>query len=171
MTKNHSKLLHYTFFDSTLGKLWITLHKKKLCGIYFHSSDLYYFQHKHKYTLKAIVKLPSVLERELTDYFKGKLKKFQYPICFLTGTAFQQKVWQVLTKIPYGRTKTYGEVAKAVKSPKAARAVGSANGSNQIPIVVPCHRVVASKSLGGYSEGLDIKKQLLQLESGIRFKV
>lgn len=163
--KNNTSLLEYAPFHSPLGELCIVLHEKKLCGIYFHFDDLVQFQQKHNYTLKAISKVPKALHQELSDYFKGKLKKFQYPICFLTGTAFQQKVWQVLTKIPYGRTQTYAWLAEAVKSPKAYRAAGSANGKNQIPIVVPCHRVVASTSLGGYAGGLEIKKKLLELES------
>ena len=83
----------------------------------------------------------------------------------LDGTPFQKKVWLALTKIPHGETRTYGEVAKSIGSPGAARAVGTACGANPLPILIPCHRVLAAGGkLGGYSGGLDIKKKLLACE-------
>jgi methylated-DNA-[protein]-cysteine S-methyltransferase len=83
----------------------------------------------------------------------------------LEGTEFQRKAWQAMRKIPFGETISYGEQARKVGKPKAYRAVGSANGKNPIPIIVPCHRVLASDgSLGGYSLGLSMKRRLLALE-------
>jgi methylated-DNA-[protein]-cysteine S-methyltransferase len=83
----------------------------------------------------------------------------------LEGTEFQRKAWQAMRKIPFGETISYGEQARKVGKPKAYRAVGSANGKNPIPIIVPCHRVLASDgSLGGYSLGLPMKRRLLALE-------
>ena len=101
---------------------------------------------------------------ELEEYFAGKRKKFDIEINF-EGTPFQHKVWQELLKIPYGKTISYADLAKAVKNPKACRAVGSANGKNPIAVIIPCHRVIASNgSLGGYAYGLEVKKHLLDLE-------
>lgn len=105
------------------------------------------------------------LIHELDLYFAKKLKMFSVPPDPASGTAFQRRVWHELSRIPYGRTRSYAEVAEAVGSPRAARAVGSANGSNDIPIVIPCHRVIRSDGgLGGYGSGIGIKRKLLELE-------
>lgn len=102
--------------------------------------------------------------RELDEYFAGKRLKFTVPLD-LQGTPFQLQVWSTLRKIPFGKAVSYGEEARMLGKPKAARAVGSANGRNPIPIIVPCHRVVAGDgSLGGYSAGLTMKRKLLALE-------
>jgi len=102
--------------------------------------------------------------KQLTQYFAGDRKKFDLPFD-LTGTPFQVKAWKTLTRIPYGKTISYGEHAKAMRKAKAFRAVGSANGKNPIPIIIPCHRVIASNGgLGGYSLGLKMKRQLMKLE-------
>lgn len=104
------------------------------------------------------------IQQELKAYFQGNFKTFQTPI-YLEGTPFQQKVWTELRKIPFGKTKSYKEIASAIKNPLACRAVGHANGSNQFVILIPCHRVIAADgSLGGYSSGLERKKWLLQHE-------
>ena len=101
---------------------------------------------------------------ELDEYFAGKRQHFDIQTTF-EGTPFQHKVWQELLKIPYGKTISYADLAKAVKNPKACRAVGSANGKNPIAIIIPCHRVIASNgNLGGYAYGVEAKKQLLDLE-------
>jgi O-6-methylguanine DNA methyltransferase len=103
---------------------------------------------------------------ELSEYFQGNLKMFQVPLD-LRGTAFQKRVWETLLRIPYGETRSYADIAKAVGSPRAVRAVGGANAANPVPIIVPCHRVIASDgSLGGYGAGLDCKRHLLALEAG-----
>lgn len=101
---------------------------------------------------------------EVMEYLDGKRKTFdiKYEI---NGTEFQKKVWKELTKIPYGETRTYKEIAVAVGNPKASRAVGMANNKNPISIVIPCHRVIGSDGkLTGYAGGLDMKKALLDLE-------
>ena len=101
---------------------------------------------------------------QLDAYFRGERKGFDLPL-LPKGTAFQQKVWKALTEIPYGETRTYGEMAAAVGNPKAARAVGMANNKNPIGIIIPCHRVVgASGKLVGYAGGMDRKEWLLELE-------
>lgn len=107
------------------------------------------------------------IEKELGDYFAGRLKEFQTPI-ITQGTPFQQRVWRELQTIPFGTTCSYRDIAKAIDNPLAVRAVGGANGANQIVIVIPCHRVIsAGGDLGGYSSGLERKKWLLAHEVGL----
>ncbi|HSW50976.1 MAG TPA: methylated-DNA--[protein]-cysteine S-methyltransferase [Bryobacteraceae bacterium] len=102
--------------------------------------------------------------RQLEAYFAGSRKVFDLPLD-LRGTAFQRSVWRELLGIPFGQTRTYAEVARAIGSPRAVRAVGAANGANPVPIIVPCHRVVASGGgLGGYGGGVQLKRRLLELE-------
>ncbi len=103
-------------------------------------------------------------ERQLGEYFNGARKKFDLPLDF-AGTAFQKSIWKALLKIPYGQTRSYGELAKQLGNAKAMRAVGAANGRNPISIVAPCHRVIgASGKLTGFAGGLQAKAFLLQLE-------
>jgi len=108
------------------------------------------------------------LRAELDAYFSGRLKKFKVPLD-LRGTEFQLAVWRELLRVPFGEVVTYGELARMMGRPGASRAVGGAMNQNRVPIIVPCHRVVASGGgLGGYGSGVDIKRKLLELE-GIRF--
>lgn len=102
--------------------------------------------------------------KQLKRYFSGQAVSFTVPLD-MDGTAFQKKVWAELCKIPYGETRSYRDIAKRIRNPRAVRAVGSANGKNPICIVVPCHRVIAADgSIGGYTGGLDLKRQLLKIE-------
>ncbi|MCH5164424.1 MAG: methylated-DNA--[protein]-cysteine S-methyltransferase [Clostridiales bacterium] len=103
------------------------------------------------------------VKRQLSAYFDGKLKVFDLPIK-LNGQGFCLKVWESMRTIPYGKTVTYGDLASMAGSPKAYRSAGSCAGKNPIPIIVPCHRVVASIGLGGFGLGLDVKRYLLALE-------
>jgi len=106
----------------------------------------------------------STAVEQLGAYFAGELVDFDMELD-LRGTEFQRRVWQALLTIPYGETRSYGEIAEQIGAPGAARAVGLANGHNPIAIVVPCHRVIgASGSLTGYGGGLDRKRTLLELE-------
>ena len=101
---------------------------------------------------------------QLQEYFAGRRQFFELPLA-PEGTPFQRTVWQALTRIPYGETISYGELARRIGKPQASRAVGLANGANPLPIVVPCHRVIgADGSLTGFGGGLDIKRKLLALE-------
>jgi methylated-DNA-[protein]-cysteine S-methyltransferase len=101
---------------------------------------------------------------QLEAYFAGKLENFDVPLA-PEGTPFQQKVWKNLCDVPFGETISYGELAKRIGNPNASRAVGLANGSNPIPIIIPCHRVIGSNGkLTGYGGGLPIKEKLLALE-------
>jgi methylated-DNA-[protein]-cysteine S-methyltransferase len=104
-------------------------------------------------------------ERQLGAYFAGKRATFELPLA-PQGTEFQKKVWSCLKKIPFGKTKSYGDLAKALGSPRASRAVGAACGKNPLAIVIPCHRVIgANGSLTGFGAGLETKAALLALEA------
>lgn len=103
---------------------------------------------------------------QLKEYFAGRRRRFDLPLA-PAGTPFQQRVWRALLDVPYGETISYGELASRIGQRTASRAVGLANGSNPLPIVIPCHRVIgASGKLTGYGGGLPIKRQLLALERG-----
>jgi O-6-methylguanine DNA methyltransferase len=107
------------------------------------------------------------LAEELTAYFEGDLRKFDVPVD-LRGTPFQVQVWRALLDIQYGEVRSYAAVATEIRRPSAVRAVGAANGSNPVPIVVPCHRVIGSGgTLTGYGGGLDLKRRLLELEGSL----
>lgn len=107
----------------------------------------------------------SLAERQLREYFAGTRKSFDLPLDF-SGTPFQKRVWAELLKIPFGQTRTYGDIANAIGKPRAFRAVGAANGKNPISIVAPCHRVIGKDgSLTGFAGGLAAKECLLGIEA------
>lgn len=106
-------------------------------------------------------------ENQLEQYFCGRRKVFDIPL-LTVGTPFQKSVWEALMKIPYGKTESYGGLARILGNEKAVRAAASANGANAISILIPCHRIIGSDgSLGGYAGGLTAKRKLLDLESQI----
>ena len=106
--------------------------------------------------------------RELNEYFDGKRTSFDLQL-ELQGTEFQKKVWKALKEIPFGETRSYGEIAKIIGNEKACRAVGMANNKNPIAIIVPCHRVIgANGKLVGYAGGVDLKEKLLNLEKSLK---
>jgi methylated-DNA-[protein]-cysteine S-methyltransferase len=118
------------------------------------------------YTWRESQQAPLLREavKQLSAYFRRELTKFELPLD-LNGTQFQLKVWKALQEIPYGQTRTYAEIAREINAPKATRAVGGANHENPIPIIVPCHRVIAAGGkLGGFASGLDYKRLLLDVE-------
>ena len=108
--------------------------------------------------------LTDITAMQLKEYFTGKRKKFDVPLN-PQGTDFQRSVWKALQDIPYGKTRSYKQIAKAIGNPKACRAVGMANNKNPIWILIPCHRVIGSDgTLTGYGGGLEMKKRLLNIE-------
>lgn len=108
----------------------------------------------------------SQTQLQLDEYFSGQRRQFELPVA-PSGTLFQRRVWQALREVPFGKTASYLEIAQAIGSPRAMRAVGQANGHNPIVIVIPCHRIIAHNGqLGGYSSGLERKQWLLQHETG-----
>lgn len=103
-------------------------------------------------------------EEQLMEYFRGERKEFDLPVA-PEGTPFQKRVWQALEEIPYGQVCSYGDIARRIDCPKGFRAVGMANNRNPLPILLPCHRVLGSRGqLVGYTGGLELKRQLLELE-------
>jgi methylated-DNA-[protein]-cysteine S-methyltransferase len=107
-------------------------------------------------------------ERQLGEYFAGKRKAFSVALD-MRGTRFQRDVWEALLAIPFGETRSYGQLARQLGNPQATRAVGAANGRNPVSIIVPCHRVIGSSGkLTGFAGGLDVKARLLNLEDGGR---
>lgn len=110
---------------------------------------------KHPVLKKAVA--------ELKAYLAGKRRRFSLPVA-QPGTPFQQAVWKALCRVPYGKVVSYGELARQAGYPKAARAVGSAMNRNRLPLIVPCHRVVASNGIGGFGCGVEWKKRLLSVE-------
>jgi len=114
----------------------------------------------------TVMETPLIREaaRQLTEYLNGVRRDFDLPLC-LQGTVFQKNVWRALQSIPYGQTRTYKEIAEELGDPKAARAVGTANNRNPLPIIIPCHRVIgANGNLSGYLGGVTVKRALLDLE-------
>ena len=102
--------------------------------------------------------------RQINEYFAGKRKKFELPICCM-GTTFQEQVWEELQRIPYGETRSYEDIAVGIGNPKAVRAVGQANNKNPLLIIVPCHRVIHKNGdITGFACGTEVKKYLLDLE-------
>ncbi|MEU5523687.1 methylated-DNA--[protein]-cysteine S-methyltransferase [Streptomyces sp. NPDC047860] len=153
----------HTVIDSPYGPLTLVADDGILCGLYM--SD-----HRHRppeETFGAPDDAPfTETKDQLAAYFAGDLKEFTLELR-LHGTPFQRRVWEQLARIPYGETRTYGQLADALGNPKASRAVGLANGRNPISIIVPCHRVIGSTgSLIGYGGGLPRKQRLLDFERG-----
>ena len=118
----------------------------------------------------AVKKTPPFVRtfaRQLQQYTAGKPVRWRVPLDLSAGTSFQQEVWRALARIPRGETRSYGWVARQIGKPGASRAVGAACGANPVPVIVPCHRVIASDgSLGGFGGGLPMKQRLLALEKG-----
>lgn len=173
------EILRCTTFSSAVGPLFLAASERGLVALEFDARlpgqqtirpnprDLR-AENGHRAS-KGIQFEPSVAALrpytgELEEYFVGKRRQFTFPLD-LRGTDFQLACWRALLKIPYGETRTYADIARAVGKPHAFRAAGMANNRNPIAIVVPCHRVIASDgTLCGYGGGLDIKRKLLQLE-------
>ena len=155
--------------DSPLGKLRIGAGAECLTVIDFEQTHWLEFGLEKRLYTEVAREFPLAGEtaRQLEEYFAGMRKQFQLPLK-LTGSAFRVCVYEALCRIPYGETRTYGEIAKELGKPTATRAVGGANHVNPLPIVVPCHRVVGAKGLVGYAPGLDKKEYLLDFERAHR---
>ena len=144
--------------DAPFGEVWLSAADGCLTGLTFAGEAPF------ERPGSAEQRVLDEAERQLRAYFAGRLRAFDLPLR-LGGTPFQQSVWRALGQIPYGKTATYAYIARAVGRPRAFRAVGMANHSNPISIVIPCHRVVgASGALTGYAGGLDAKRWLLDHE-------
>ena len=142
-------------FDTDLG--WIYLIEVDQCLVFL---DFIAHPKKHETHPSKFLK---EAQKQISDYLKGKREAFDLPIKF-KGTEFQNKVWKELLKIPYGKTMTYKELAIKIGNVNATRAVGGAVGKNPLAIIIPCHRILATNGIGGFSGGLKIKKLLLSVE-------
>jgi len=157
--------LSYKVMHSPVGELKLVASGKGLVAI------LWQNDRPERVPLAEMVedgeqKVLAEAERQLAEYFAGQRRGFELPLD-MRGTRFQRDVWEALLGIPYGETRSYGELAKQLGVPDASRAVGAANGRNPISIVVPCHRVIgASGKLTGFAGGLEVKARLLELERG-----
>jgi methylated-DNA-[protein]-cysteine S-methyltransferase len=153
----------YKMVDSPVGKLTLVASDRGLAAILWENDR----PRRVRLNLQAEDTAHPVLvetERQLAEYFAGQRTAFALTLD-VTGTPFQQKVWSALLTIPFGETRSYGEIARQVGSPEAVRAVGAANGRNPVSIVAPCHRVIgASGKLTGFAGGLEVKARLLALE-------
>jgi AraC family transcriptional regulator of adaptative response/methylated-DNA-[protein]-cysteine methyltransferase len=156
--------IRWTTFDSPLGQMLIAATDKGICRLTFDDSEA---------SLRRLFPQAEIVRDEggLRELVAGALAAIERPLAApelpidVAGTAFQEKVWQELRKIPAGETRSYAEIAAAIGQPKAVRAVGTANGDNHVAVLIPCHRVIRSDgTLGGYAGGLNRKRKLLDAE-------
>ena len=162
--KNYRMSMSYKFLPSPIGGLKLVASDSGLAAILWEHGN------PRRVRLADLVENPTHhmllrTENELNEYFIGKRETFTVPLD-MRGTLFQKQVWEALRGIPYGETRTYGQLANQIGNPNATRAVGAANGRNPVAIIVPCHRVVGfDGKLTGFAGGLDAKAHLLKLES------
>ncbi|HEY5342058.1 MAG TPA: methylated-DNA--[protein]-cysteine S-methyltransferase [Solirubrobacteraceae bacterium] len=153
----------YTTMESSIGELLLVGDGETLSGLYMQDGR------KPKQIAPGWVEAAASfadVRAQLEEYFAGERTTFEVPLA-PEGAPFEREVWRALEEIPYGETVSYGEIARRVGQPGAARAVGTANGRNPIAVIVPCHRVIgADGSLTGYGGGLERKRLLLELERG-----
>ncbi len=152
-------MVNYCFYNSEIGIIKIGVSDGAVCEIGIADCP----------SESATSALADRAFKEISEYLNGKRKAFDFPIA-PKGTDFQRKVWSALREIPYGETKTYGEIAAQIGNPQAARAVGNACNKNPLLLVVPCHRVLgANGSLTGFAAGIKVKERLLLLEKKYDF--
>lgn len=151
--------MSYEIYSTPIGDITIADNGTAITHIHFGSPD-----GLPDFGTQLATELTDRAFAQLTEYFAGTRTDFDLPLC-PKGTEFQQKIWRALQTVPYGETRTYGEIAAQTGNPKASRAVGMANHHNPIAIVIPCHRIIGKNgTLTGYAGGLDIKQTLLHLE-------
>ncbi len=166
------KILHTTYIDTVLGPMLAVANEQALYLLEFMTRrglarELSRLR-QHGFIMAPGNPSPlKSIAAELQAYFAGTLTQFQTPYC-LFGSPFQKTVWEMLARIPYGATKSYAEQAASMGKPTAYRAVANANGANQLAIIIPCHRIIASDgTLGGYGGGLSVKQWLLTHEQSL----
>ena len=154
---------YYDTYDSPHGQMLLVATDIGVSGVYFKGQK--YFPEKEKAWLRDPNRGPlKQAKRELSEYFAGKRKRFEVTLD-PDGTPFQRAVWKAISRVRFGRTTTYGELARSARHPGSARAAGAATGRNPIGIIVPCHRILGSDgSLTGYAGGIERKRALLALE-------
>ena len=161
-------MIKYSSFPTIFGTIFLARTERGICRVHLGGSEESFTSElrakHHSQPIRDDHSLRSD-SKELAAYFEDGHEIDRMQIDFLEGTKFERRVWEVLKQIPRGEVRSYHWVAEEVGSPKASRAVGSACGSNPIPFIIPCHRVISSSGgLGGYGYGLDVKRELLKLE-------
>ena len=152
------QMKNMSYFQSSIGVIGIAEEENEITNLWFQSERM------PKDAIENKTEMLIEAGAQLTEYLTGKRREFTLPLAPV-GTPFMSKVWKCLCTIPYGQTRSYGEIARTIGSPGAARAVGMANNRNPISIIIPCHRVIGSNGkLVGYLGGLDLKGRLLELE-------
>lgn len=147
--------------NSKIGPMYLVASDKGLHGVFWKETKAPFRNKQHQ---GRAVEILIEAQTQLEQYLDGQRRSFDLPLD-VQGTSFQKQVWNELSKIPYGKTYSYSDIAKKIKNDKAVRAVGTANGRNPLSLIVPCHRVIAADgTLGGYAGGLPIKEKLLRLE-------
>ena len=168
-------MIAYTTMDSEVGRLLIASSDHGLLRIAFlqHGVGEEVSRLEKVYPGETLVEDSTKNQdalNQLQEYFQGRRRVFTLPM-ELRGTDFQRSVWEAVAGVPYGETRSYGDIARKLGKPKACRAVGGANGANPIPIVVPCHRIIGSDgSMTGFGGGIPIKEKLLALEKASMIK-
>lgn len=148
--------------NTKVGPIYLVASNKGLHGVLWRAPKIVVITNQHT---GRVLEILDETEKQISEYLVGKRTEFDLPLD-VQGTEFQKRVWLELSKIPYGKTFSYSDIAKKIKNDKAVRAVGTANGRNPISLIVPCHRVIAADgTLGGYAGGIDVKEKLLRLES------
>jgi len=165
--------IYYSSFNSPfLKKVFVASTEKGVCFVDFVRTEKAFMKRlRGKFSGKIVRddRKNRHVVNQLKKYLKGELQRFECTLD-VRGTPFQKKVWSALARIPYGRTRSYGDIAQAIGHPNAFRAVGNANGRNSIPLILPCHRVIESNGgLGGFGHGVKVKKQLLDFEKSHGF--
>ena len=155
--------MFYTTLNTPVGSLRLFADDFALYRISFPAGKIYFPEAALTPEDHLLLKR---VKKQLGDYFDGSKQRFDLPLAVeVEGTAFQQAVWKCMLEIPFGETRTYGEIAAALGNPNKARAVGGAANKNPLPIVIPCHRVIGSSGrLTGFAGGLEVKRFLLALE-------
>lgn len=168
--------IYYTSFPTSVARIYVAATAKGIWKISLtHKNEKEFVAEvgSQRSGVRSIVKDDlyfRAIKTDIAKYLSGSFVSFKKYAIVFEGTDFQKKVWRALRGIPYGRVLTYKQVAEKIGKPKASRAVGSACGANDLPIIIPCHRVIATAdSLGGFSGGLKLKRHLLRLE-GVKLK-
>jgi len=162
-------MIEFTNFNSPIGKIYIAAVKEGVVKISFSNESPQELENYCQKRLGSEVHQGSdftkYAKQQILDYLEGKSRSLDFPVIHL-NSPFRRKVLEAERNIPYGETRSYGDVAKMVSNSTASRAVGSANAKNPLPLYFPCHRIISSNGgLGGYGGGLDVKKYLLDLEA------
>ena len=162
----------YAAFPTRLGSIWVAWTRRGICRLSFRSRSARSFAADLRRTFPGAAitigsekEAPASLARELSDYSSGRTTSFTVPIDLAGLTPFQRLVLEATARIPYGEVVSYGTIAAAIGNPGSSRAVGNALGGNPVPILIPCHRIIAAGGrIGGFTGGLRAKRRLLAVE-------